>query len=120
MGTAGAHQRKARHNNNFLQLIQRNDSGTNPTFPDWMVTVAFYIALHYVDAKLASLNPPLHPRDHSERNYFVSSSLPRAEARSYLFLKSKSEFARYFPDSEKAISTGMIGRCVSIALTAFV
>ena len=101
-------------------MVQRNDAGPNFTYPDWIVTVAFYIGLQYVDAKLAGLRPPLHPRKHSQRNTFVATKLPPRKADVYFFLKGKSEYARYFPDSERRISDGMVNRCVNLALTEFV
>jgi hypothetical protein len=120
MGDEKAHKRKALHNEAFLSLIQRNDSGPNFVYPDWMLTAAFYTALHYVDAKLAILTPPIHPSNHSDRNMYVSTNLPKDIANNYLFLKSKSEYARYFPDSETRISQTMVNICVNLALTKFV
>lgn len=42
--------------------------------PEWVVVVAFYSALHFVDAYFAKLN--LHFQHHVERNKEVSNSLP--------------------------------------------
>jgi len=120
VGNLLAHKRKALHNENFLTMVQRNDPGPSFTYPDWMVTVAFYIGVQYVDGKLASLTPPLHPQNHAERNNYVANNLPRLMARDYFFLKQKSEFARYIPDSETRISDNMVNRCVNLALTRFV
>jgi hypothetical protein len=119
MTNYSAHKRKAAHNESFLALVQRNDAGPNFIFPDWLITVAFYVALHHVDAKLANLVPPLHPSNHGDRNRAVSSELSKQVANDYLFLRSKSEFARYFPDSEKRISPCIVNQCVNIALTKF-
>jgi hypothetical protein len=118
LGDEMAHKRKAAHNEAFLAMVQRNDAGPNFTFPDWLITVAFYVAVHHVDAKLANLYPSLHPSNHGERNTFVSDKLPQI-ANDYLFLRSKSEYARYFPDSEKRISSYMVNQCVNLALTKF-
>lgn len=120
LGDLNAHKRKAHHNEQFLSLVQRNDAGPNFVYPDWLVTIAFYIGVQYVDGKLASLTPPLHPQNHWERNHDVANSLPRPMARDYFFLKQKSEFARYIPDSETRISPNMVNRCVNLALTKFV
>jgi len=120
MGDTQAHKRKARHNEAFLSLIQKNDAGPEFTYPDWMLTAAFYTALHYVDAQLAKLTPPIHPLNHGNRNTYVSTYLPREIARDYLFLKSKSQYARYFPDSERKISVDMVNKCINLALTRFV
>jgi len=120
VGDLLAHKRKARHNENFLSMVQRNDAGPRFIYPDWMVTVAFYIAVQCVDGKLASLTPPLHPQTHWDRNNYVANNLTRQMARDYFFLKQKSEFARYIPDSERRISAGMVNNCVNLALTKFV
>jgi len=112
-----AHLRKAQHNEKFLQFVQRNDSISTPVFPDWMVTVAFYVALHYVDAKLAEL-VGCHPVDHTERNRLVAVNL-RSVSPNYMFLKNRSEYARYFADSERTISASEVQRCVNLALTKF-
>lgn len=114
-----AHRRKALHNEKFLGVIQRNDVGPSFLYPDWMVTVAFYIGLHYVDARLARMVPSLHPRDHAERNNYVANNLPHDIASDYFFLEGKSKFARYFPDSKKKISANMANKCVNLALTRF-
>jgi len=120
LGDIAAHKRKAHHNENFLSIVQRNDPGPSFVYPDWLITVAFYVGLQYVDAKLAGLKPPLHPHTHSERNTFVASNLPRQKVKVYFFLKAKSEYARYFPDSETKISDTMVNTCVNLALTEFV
>lgn len=119
MGSESGHLRKVDHNKTFLELIQAVDSSSHPKFPDWMVTVAFYIAVHYVDAKLAGLTPSVHPGNHSERNTLVAVNL-RSVRRDYFFLKNKSEYARYFPDSEVRISPQMVRRCINIALSSFI
>jgi len=120
MGNPSAHRRKARHDENFLTMVQRNDAGPSFVYPDWMVTVAFYVGVQYVDARLASLTPSLHPHNHWERNSYVANNLPRQMATDYFFLKGKSEFARYIPDSERRISDNMVNRCVNLGLTRFV
>lgn len=103
-----------------MNLIQAGDSSTHPVFPDWKVTVAFYIAVHYVDAKFAGQTPPVHPGNHAERNMLVAVHLPHGVRRDYLFLKNKSEYARYFPESEIRISPQMVRQCINLALTRFV
>ncbi len=42
---------KAKHNEEFLNLIKRNSS----SFHDWQITVTFYISLHYMNAFIKSL-----------------------------------------------------------------
>jgi len=122
LGDTAAHIRKAQHNERFLQLVQRSDSSHPPTFRDWMVTVAFYIALQYVDSKLATMGvtpEERHPENHADRNRAVAIYLPRPMSRDYFYLKAKSVLARYFPDSERRISFHTVQHCTSLALTRF-
>jgi len=44
------------------------------TCPEWVTVVAFYSALHFVDAYFVKLN--LHFQHHEERNREVNDSLP--------------------------------------------
>lgn len=122
MGSVISHRGKARHNERFLDLVKRNDSIQNPTFGDWMVTVAFYVALHYVDSRLATLGTTpeeRHPGNHAQRNTAVATLLPKPLSRDYLYLKSKSEYARYFPDSERRIPPRTVQQCINLALSRF-
>jgi predicted metal-dependent hydrolase len=58
------HLNKAKHNEKFLSLVENN-------FPDnyfdWKITIAFYIAIHYIDAYFASLNDHIH--SHEQRRH---------------------------------------------------
>jgi len=119
MGNVSGHLRKAHHNENFLKMVQANDPGPSFLYADWLVTIAFYIALHFVDAKLARRTPPLHPQRHPVRNNYVSRFLPPDVARDYLYLYNKSMIARYYPDSERGISSRTVQRCINLALTRF-
>lgn len=122
MSDVAAHIRKATHNERFLKLVQTSDSSHPPIFRDWMVSVAFYIALQYVDSKLAVLGvtpEERHPANHAQRNYAVAVRLPRPVSRDYFYLKAKSEYARYFPDSEKRISLKTVQNCIRLSLNSF-
>jgi hypothetical protein len=44
MATVAEHLSQAKHNQSFLETIDR------PDYPDWLATVAFYKALHLVEA----------------------------------------------------------------------
>lgn len=123
MGDTAAHIRKAQHNERFLKLVEASDVSDLPTFVDWIVTVAFYIALQYVDSKLAVIGKTLeekHPGNHAQRNTAVAVCFPRPIRRSYFYLKGKSEYARYFPDSERRISVHTAEQCKNFALTQFI
>lgn len=51
-----AHESQACHNENLVSESLFNVRST--PYPDWVVTIAFYSALHMVDAELASLGHP--------------------------------------------------------------
>lgn len=59
---------------------------------DWLVILAFYTVLHWVDAFLATLN--IHPGNHHERNLEVRARLPAISAH-YIRLYAVSREARY-------------------------
>jgi hypothetical protein len=44
----------------------------------WAAALAFYSALHCVDAYLASLNTPVHPANHKERLRHIRQTNLRA------------------------------------------
>lgn len=79
------------------------------TFPDWCITAIYYVALQYVDAKLAKMN--MHPMNHGTRNPMVAKSLKKI-CDQYVFLQNRSETARYFPDSEKQFNESDIRTCI--------
>lgn len=85
------HLDKAAHNERFLDTF---DVDSTP-YLDWVVIVAFYIAVHYVDAYLA-LRGYEHIGDHKTRgNLVILDSDLRAVADPYFQLKDDSEGARY-------------------------
>lgn len=115
MGDAPGHIRKAQHNEKFLHSITNVDAAYK-IFPDWFLTVAFYIALHYVDRKLAKMN--LHPTNHNDRDRLVAANLPQISG-SYQSIKMKSEYARYFVDSEKDLDPIIVRQYIDLALNKF-
>jgi len=63
MPTVREHLAQCEHNQAFLDQLPYADQ-----FPDWVVTVCFYKAVHLIDAFLAAnLGVPSHPDQHSER-----------------------------------------------------
>jgi hypothetical protein len=95
------HIQKAEHNAKHLKYVMMNVQA----FPDWAVTVAFYVAVHYVEAFLTKVG---HPQDqhHPERNKIIATA-PEPEltgiARRYLALYNRSRFSRYWPTSQRFI-----------------
>jgi hypothetical protein len=103
-----AHQRKARHNEKFFKSVVTAQSSAK-TYPDWCITIIYYVALQYVDAKLAKMD--MHPPNHYTRNPMVANNL-RKMSGSFFFLQNRSEEARYFPDTESKFNHGDIRACV--------
>lgn len=84
------HLDQASHNERFLGHIDRSRYG------DWAATVAFYVALQYIDAFLARKG--IHdPRNHDNRENFARSySELKRILTPYGKLKSASIRARYY------------------------
>jgi len=70
MPTERVHLAQLRHNLAFL----RSFYAPNTPYPDWAVTVAFYAAVHAVEAWLAQRG--LHSHSHRERGIYLRQFLP--------------------------------------------
>jgi len=96
-----AHVDKAKHNEKHLNDVLKQVS----LYPDWVVAVAFYVAVHYVEAYFTSTGLPEDQR-HNVRNQVLSASsdsrLRKIRGR-YMALYNRSRFARYFPTSHARI-----------------
>jgi len=86
-----AHLRQARHNRDLIDTL---DPATT-RFLDWIVTVAFYVALHRVEAWFAGKG--LHFEDHTQRDDWLSKAkeLRRSVWPRYKELEFQSRQARY-------------------------
>jgi len=82
------HLRQLRHNLDFLRSFY---SPATP-YPDWAATVAFYVAVHAVEAWLARRG--IHSHSHQERTIHLRAFLPQLW-RSYRRLETASRLARY-------------------------
>lgn len=107
------HIEKSKHNEKFLNFVRENDSGTKYDYPDWLVTIAFYIAVHKVDAKLNEKG--IYPEDHYNRNRFVAIELNEINT-SYMFLYNQSTKARYDPRSQRKMKENIVDLCMKIAV----
>lgn len=90
-------------------LDARTHIQTGQKFYDWEVIALFYSALHYIDAYLATLTPPiLDPGSHRWRNKFVTQHLPSV-AVDYGKLFQLSKDARYGPTviQQKHVAQGV-------------
>lgn len=63
-------------------------------YSDWVVTGAFYAALHYVDAFLAQYG--IHPGGHPERLSEFAKRMDATTYDAYRQLKDDSEYAKYY------------------------
>lgn len=66
MPTEAEHRAQALRNEQFLRGLQSSST----QYADWVVTVAFYAAVHLVEARLAKLG--IHSPDHDKRNSYVT------------------------------------------------
>ena len=87
MATEAAHARQANHNQLFL------DSVDPAQFPDWIVTAAFYKAVHLVEGLLVRKGCPTG--NHYQRNETLKRRFPGVW-RGYRPLYNQSRVARYY------------------------
>jgi len=86
MPARDAHEDKARSIERAAQVLD----ASNADHCDWLATLAFYAALHWLDAVLADRG--LHPSNHRERNR-AAQGLPIWDQ--YYELYALSRIARY-------------------------
>jgi hypothetical protein len=87
MATESDHLKQAQHNEKFLNSIDATQ------FPDWAATVAFYTAVHLVQALLKHAGENCH--SHNSRNRKVRQHFP-AIWKIYQPLYTYSRLARYW------------------------
>lgn len=92
-----SHLALANHNQDLLdQLVPKVEE-----FPDWVATVAFYKALHVVEAVLACGNPAQHGVDHPKRERTLKSNHKYKNIyQNYRPLYAASLVARYMKDDQ--------------------
>ena len=83
---------KSKQSRAQLALSDLQQSRNSSHHADWIVTLAFYKALHAVDSYLAELE--IHPKGHLERNRHVQECLGSIH-RAYSALYRASRRARY-------------------------
>lgn len=90
MPIRGEHEDKAQENE---ELANNLESDTNYSdINDWIVTILFYTAVHFVEAELADIN--IHSNDHQDRRENIGRHLSSLYS-DYKTLKQRSENARY-------------------------
>jgi hypothetical protein len=87
MPSADQHRRKAEHNRKFLDSIALDD------YPDWVVVVAFYTAVHLVEW-LRAASGDGDSTDHEDRLLYVQLRHPEIHT-AYHILQNASMLARY-------------------------
>ncbi len=92
-----SHLALANHNQDLLDILVTEIE----KFPDWATTVAFYKALHIVEAVFACENPARHGADHPSRERILKT-IPKYTHiyRHYRVLYSASMVARYMQDNQ--------------------
>jgi hypothetical protein len=88
MPSSDEHLAKAEHNERFTRWGLR----TRVKYYDWVLTGAFYAAVHYVEAVFAQRNH--HSRKHADRDLGLGMYLPWCYV-PYRKLKDLSTIARY-------------------------
>ncbi len=93
MPEAVRHQSQVDHNKHLLgEALFRVDESS---YPDWIVTIAFYAAMHSVDRELADLGLG-DPRNHEVRRFLIRNRLGNSRIwGAYEALEEESRKARY-------------------------
>lgn len=79
----------AEHNEKVCRFLKKK-----PDFSDWIITVTFYAALHYVEHKLLSDHKIKNSKSHKKRKAVVQKNLPNIFGE-YSHLLDMSQNARY-------------------------
>jgi hypothetical protein len=92
MPSADLHLEQAKHNERLIGFL---DVHTSP-FLDWIVTIAFYAALHYVEAFFYNHAPVRHSDNHQHRVSLLRTYAPNvAVFKTYERMYNWSRLARY-------------------------
>jgi hypothetical protein len=89
------HEAQAKRNQRLLELLNEHD----PThdFPDWVMTVSFYKALHLAESYFHRKGGR-HYKNHIQRNSRMATDFPECEGRiwrAYMTLLDLSKDSRY-------------------------
>lgn len=97
------HLTQAKHNESLLSesCFPNPCSQTNLNYKDWTITIAFYIALHYLQAYLHQHSFRTSFTSHTERNDYLKNVVSVRDSKiahvltKYLSLYKLSKHARY-------------------------
>ena len=96
MPSARVHLSQAQHNEKLGETLKQS-----LLYKDWLITTAFYAAVHYVEYELAKNVPPMHTEKNSDgdwhawRSQQVALRLNLADYVAYTNLRHNSTLARY-------------------------
>jgi hypothetical protein len=107
VATPHQHVKKAKENEAFAATL---DLSTQAGV-DWSMSVAFYTALHYVQAFLLT-HTPFAPVLHTERDNAINSTQLKAIYNEYRELKTFSRDARYDVPGFNKKDVEYIGTCL--------
>lgn len=79
----------AKHNEKVCRYLKKK-----PEFSDWIITIIFYTALHYVEYKLIESYEIKNFKNHKKRREIVEKNLPEISGE-YSHLLDMSQNARY-------------------------
>lgn len=99
MPNTSEHLAKVRHNKEMLKFL--GEPQKTP-FPEWFVTVTFYIAVHCLEALFYDQNND-HAKSHAEREDKLRKKYPSLDVdfkRAYFRLQEQSRQARYMQDKK--------------------
>jgi hypothetical protein len=97
MPSSEAHLRACKVNQSTIDYLL----GGGPVHAPWVVTIAFYKALHIVEAVLARQKPPMHKNEHKSRNHFLKTDNRFKKIWvHYSVLYQASQVARYLSDDK--------------------
>ncbi len=95
MPSVEMHIRQAIHNHNLIEYLKKTDK-----FPDWLATVAFYEALHLVEAIFATqLSKTPHGGNHERREQI---------------LKRNSKFKKIYTHYRKLWNASIVARYLTV------
>lgn len=106
MPSQSAHLELARHNQDLIDHLMKDPH----RFPDWVTTVAFYRALHLVEAVFAQDSAIKHGGDHGSRQRHLKSNRRYAAIyKAYHPLWTASIVARYLENRESGSDVSSFG-----------
>ncbi len=90
MATANEHVNQAKKNESFLVHVRDlND------YPDWGVTIVFYIAVHYGRALLATMGTQITSHQHFQTEFLRKTSNDKFAYKHFRSMQTAAESSRY-------------------------